>query len=243
MLEDSQRREHEADEERTAVAHEDPGRMRVPAQKSQDRPHECGEDEAEEDLSESKSVQEEDERGAHRHPCREPVHVVEEVEGVRDSENPEEAQDEIDRRDPRELHLNAAADGNGGRRALAEELETHVKPIAEQVVEKPDAEHDEPARKQADKRGEDGVGFRKRRRDIGSEVSKRGHARELGGEGDPEADRRCEREEDGDAAEPRDGRSMFLAAARLVEEASRGAEADDPRKQQARPQERHEDDR
>jgi len=73
VLEYRQRREHEADEERAAVTHEDTRGIEVQSQKARESADEGGEDEAEKDLLDREGVQGQDGGGAdgdrgRRHP-------------------------------------------------------------------------------------------------------------------------------------------------------------------------------
>ena len=96
-LEEGERGEGEADEEAAAVAEEDRGRVEVVDEEPEEAPHEGDEDEADEELAEDPGVHQQHQRGHEGDAGGEPVHVVEQVEGVRDAHHPDDGEGDVER--------------------------------------------------------------------------------------------------------------------------------------------------
>ena len=115
--EERQRGEGEADEEAAAVAEEDRGRVEVVDEEPEQAPHEGDEHEADEELAEDPGVDEQHQRGHEGDAGGEPVHVVEQVEGVRDAHHPDEGEGHVERVVVEEVGADPARDEDERRRA------------------------------------------------------------------------------------------------------------------------------
>ncbi len=96
----SQAGEGKPDEDAPRVSEEDGGRLvgeQVVGEKAEAPPHEAEAQEHEEGLIGLKSDQADEERGDRPKPRRQPVHSVEEVEGVGDADDADEGENDLDR--------------------------------------------------------------------------------------------------------------------------------------------------
>lgn len=83
---------HEAQEHGPAVAHEDPGRVEVPAQEAQGGAQDGCRQGAHQHLAAEGGEEQEKGRGYGRHAGAEAVHVVQDAEGGGDADDPEEGE-------------------------------------------------------------------------------------------------------------------------------------------------------
>ena len=130
--------EEEADEHRAAVAHEDRGRVRVVAEEAQESRRERGERGGLDHLPVGGEVRGDEDRRDGRDAGGQPVHVVEEVDGVRDPDEPEDRHDQGDRRAPAPRQHQPEVDDRARDQHLSDQLLVGLD--VEEVVQQPDGE-------------------------------------------------------------------------------------------------------
>src|ERR1043166_8047561 len=121
---DREARKPEADEKASRVAQKNPRRREVEKEECRARPEERNQERSDGALSRLDRDDEKRPARKKRHAAREPVHVVEQVEGVRDGQNPEDRHRHADRKRNFEQPETRAAERDAGRDdRLHEELE------------------------------------------------------------------------------------------------------------------------
>ena len=102
--------------------------------KPRQAPHEGHEQEAHEQLAEHDGVEQQHPAGHEGDPRREPVHVVEEVEGVRDPHDPEHGDHDVHPLVGQERRAHVGQDHHQRGRDLAQGLHRGVEAVAQDVV-------------------------------------------------------------------------------------------------------------
>ena len=146
----------------------------------------------------------------------EPVHVVEQVEGVRDAHHPDDGEGHVERVVVEEVGADPARDEDDGGQDLAGELEAHLEAVAQHVVEEADQERDRGAEEERHQLPLDAVrllqhGHRPREVRLHPGQPREDGDAEVAGE-DHEGERRPDR----DPADAGRRRLVDLARARLV---------------------------
>ena len=135
--------QEEADEHRAAVAHEDGRRVRIVHQESQQPGPEDGEHQGLGRLSVAQEGERQEGGGDRGDAGRQPVHVVEQVDGVGDTDQPEEGDRHVDRRRSGPGQGQPAPDDRRRPHDLTAQLLVGLE--VEEVVDEPDQEQEAPA--------------------------------------------------------------------------------------------------
>ena len=131
--------EHQACEERAAVAHEDTGGRVVVDEESHQCPREGERHPRQFDVARQKKIDAHERGGDGANATRQPVHIVQQVESVRDSDEPEQGDHHVDDVIPGQPNADATHEQHRSRRELADQL--GAGPQSDEIVD--EAEHED----------------------------------------------------------------------------------------------------
>ncbi len=215
-LEQRERGQNGADEQAAAVSQEHGGGVEVEEQKAEETPHERHQDQADEKLAQQPGIDEEHARGHEGDTGGEAVHVVEEVECVRDPHHPEERDRGVQPVGGHERRADVGRNDHHGSDDLAQNLPAHLEPGPQDVVREADAKGQGRAHEQGEELLLHSVGFLKEGEgctEVGLHERERVQKRDEGVAGQDDT---RERKEDGQSTQTGHGHGVDLAGPRLI---------------------------